>query len=260
MLAARQLGQAPDLVLIAQFWLGAVVMRGAGSTWNDIQDRKLDALVARTKARPLPAGEISVRAAFVFLLGQAGLGLCVLWPMGSFARWLGVFSLALVGLYPFMKRVTNYPQGVLGLTFAWGALMGFAAVMGDIPPAGIWLYAGAVLWVIGYDTIYALQDIEDDEIAGIGSTARAFKRSVREIVTALYAIAVICLLLALFQASAGWPSYLGLGGFALHLGFQGRALAPGLPAPEALRLFRANRFAGLILFFGLFMDAVLASL
>jgi 4-hydroxybenzoate polyprenyltransferase len=158
-------------------------------------------------------------------------------------------------VYPFMKRVTNHPQIVLGLAFAWGALMGFAAHLGAIPPAGFALYAGAILWVIGYDTIYALQDIEDDAIVGIGSTARAYGDRVRLFIAVMFAGTLALVGLALALSGSGPAGWLGLAAFAGHLGWQVAVLRRE-DAAQALRLFRANRDAGLLLFAGLFLDAI----
>ena len=152
-------------------------MRGAGSTYNDIIDRDIDAKVERTKWRPLASGRIDATAATVFLAAQCLAGLAVLLSFNGFTILLGFASLGVVGLYPFMKQISSWPQAVLGAAFAWGALVGWAAALGSLASAPLWLYLGAVFWTIGYDTIYAVQDIEDDAVAGIGSTARAFRRA-----------------------------------------------------------------------------------
>ncbi|MDE2467746.1 MAG: 4-hydroxybenzoate octaprenyltransferase, partial [Bradyrhizobium sp.] len=162
-LAAGVLGDVRQLPLvIVLFFVGAFVMRGAGCTWNDITDRDLDAKVERTRSRPIPAGQVSVAQAAAFLVVQALIGLVVLLQFNRFAVATGVASLVIVAIYPFMKRITWWPQIVLGLAFSWGALMGSAVTLGRIDAATIWLYAGAIAWVIGYDTIYAHQDAEDD--------------------------------------------------------------------------------------------------
>src|SRR3954471_21507356 len=162
------------LRVIVLFLIGAFVMRGAGCTWNDITDRDLDARVERTRSRPLPAGQVSVAQAFAFLVLQALIGLAVLLQFNRFAIMTGIASLVIVAVYPFMKRITYWPQVVLGLAFSWGALMGFAVAFGRIDAAALWLYAGSIAWVIGYDTIYAHQDTEDDALIGVKSTARLF--------------------------------------------------------------------------------------
>ncbi len=174
-LAAGVLGDIRQLPLVTVlFFVGAFVMRGAGCTWNDITDRDLDAKVERTRSRPIPAGQVSVAQAAAFLVVQALIGLVVLLQFNRFAVATGIASLVIVAIYPFMKRITWWPQIVLGLAFSWGALMGFAATLGRIDAAALWLYAGSISWVIGYDTIYAHQDAEDDALIGIKSTALLF--------------------------------------------------------------------------------------
>ena len=176
--AALAAGVARDLhglpMTVALFFVGAFVMRGAGCTWNDVTDRDLDARVERTRSRPIPAGQVSVRQALAFLVLQALIGLVVLLQFNRFAVLTGIASLLIVAAYPFMKRITYWPQIVLGLAFSWGALMGFAAMFGRIDATALALYAGSIAWVIGYDTIYAHQDTEDDALIGIKSTALLF--------------------------------------------------------------------------------------
>ena len=176
--AALASGIAHDLsrlpLWIALFFIGAFVMRGAGCTWNDITDRDLDARVERTRSRPIPAGQISVRQALAFMMAQALIGLVVLLQFNWFAVATGIASLVIVAIYPFMKRITWWPQLTLGLAFSWGALMGFAAAFARIDLTALLLYAGSISWVIGYDTIYAHQDAEDDALIGVKSTARLF--------------------------------------------------------------------------------------
>jgi 4-hydroxybenzoate polyprenyltransferase len=254
-LAATMGETFPNLLTLLLFLVGAIAMRGAGSTWNDISDRDLDAKVARTRARPIPSGQVSVRQAFAFLVLQSGIGLAVLLSFNGFAIVAGFASLLPVVIYPFMKRFTNHPQIVLGLAFAWGALMGFATELGHWPAAAYALYAGAILWVIGYDTIYALQDIEDDAIVGIGSTARAYGEKVRLFIAAMYAGTLLALGLALKFAGAGVAGWLGLLAFAGHLLWQVATLRRD-DARQALSLFRSNRDAGLLLFAGLALDAM----
>src|SRR5882757_8181432 len=174
-LAAGLAGDVRQLpVMLALFFAGAFVMRGAGCTWNDITDRDLDARVERTRSRPIPAGQVSVKQAFAFLVLQALIGLAVLLQFNRFAIMTGIASLIIVAVYPFMKRITWWPQAVLGLAFSWGALMGFAVTLGRIDLTAVVLYAGSIAWVIGYDTIYAHQDAEDDALIGIKSTALLF--------------------------------------------------------------------------------------
>lgn len=244
----------PDPVACLLFLIGAVAMRGAGSTYNDIVDRKLDARVERTRHRPLPSGQVSLRAAVAFVALQCLVGLLVLLQFNAFAIATGFASIGIVLLYPFMKRIIWLPQIVLGFAFAWGALMGWAAAFGSLAAAPVLLYAAAIAWTVGYDTIYALQDIEDDEIAGIKSSARLFGVHVRQAVAVCYAAAVVCLIGALVLAGAGPVAYAGLLAFALHLGWQVTRIDPADGA-GALRLFRSNRDAGFLLFAAMALDA-----
>ena len=251
---ARDISQLP--LNIALFFIGAFVMRGAGCTWNDITDRDLDAMVERTRSRPIPAGQVRVSQAFVFLVAQALIGLAVLLQFNRFAILTGIASLAIVAVYPFMKRITWWPQIVLGLAFSWGALMGFAVTLSRIDPTALALYAGSVAWVIGYDTIYAHQDAEDDALIGIKSTARLFAAKTHQALMVFYTLAVVLIGGALGMAGSGYPAWLGLAAFAVHLGWQIARLEIGDPA-LCLRLFRSNRDAGLLLLAGLLVDAVL---
>jgi 4-hydroxybenzoate polyprenyltransferase len=243
---------------IALFFIGAFAMRGAGCTWNDITDRDLDAKVERTRSRPIPAGQVSVSGAMVFLVAQALVGLLVLLQFNRFAVGTGIASLVIVAIYPFMKRITWWPQIVLGLAFSWGALMGFAVTLARLDLTALALYAGSIAWVIGYDTIYAHQDAEDDALIGIKSTALLFGERTHQALIVFYGLAVILIGVALALAGARLPAWLGLGGFAWHLVWQVRRLKIGDPA-LCLRLFRSNRDAGLLLFAGLLLDAVIAA-
>jgi 4-hydroxybenzoate polyprenyltransferase len=260
--AALAAGIAHDLrslpATLALFFVGAVVMRGAGCTWNDIADRKLDAQVERTRSRPIPAGQVSVRQAAAFLVLQALVGLAVLAQFNRFAVAVGIASLGTVAVYPFMKRVTYWPQVMLGLAFSWGALMGFAVILARIDMTALTLYAGSIAWVIGYDTIYAHQDAEDDVLVGIKSTALLFGDRTRLALAIFYGLAVVLIGAALMQAGVRWPAWIGLFVFAGHLAWQVRAVRIDDPA-LCLRLFKANRDAGLLLFAGLLADAVLRS-
>ena len=256
-LAAGVSGNISQLpVIIALFFVGAFVMRGAGCTWNDITDRDLDARVERTRSRPIPAGQVSVPQAAVFLVAQALIGLAVLLQFNRFAVATGIASLIIVAVYPFMKRITWWPQIVLGLAFSWGALMGFAVTLGRIDTTALSLYAGSVAWVIGYDTIYAHQDAEDDALIGIKSTALLFGARTRPALMAFYGLAVVLIGVALALAHARWPAWIGLIAFAAHLIWQIARLEIGDPA-LCLRLFKSNRDAGLLLFAGLLADAVM---
>jgi 4-hydroxybenzoate polyprenyltransferase len=251
---ARDDAQLPLVIVL--FFIGAFVMRGAGCTWNDITDRDLDARVERTRSRPIPAGQVSVPQAAVFLVAQALIGLMVLLQFNRFAVITGIASLVIVAVYPFMKRITWWPQIVLGLAFSWGALMGFAVTLGRIDVTALLLYAGSIAWVIGYDTIYAHQDAEDDALIGIKSTARLFGARTHRALVIFYGLAVILIGTALALAGAGFPAWIGLAAFAAHLVWQIRRLEISDPA-LCLRLFKSNRDAGLLLFAGLLVDAMM---
>jgi 4-hydroxybenzoate polyprenyltransferase len=251
---ARDVSGLPLTVLL--FFIGAFVMRGAGCTWNDITDRNLDTKVERTRSRPIPAGQVSVTQALLFLVLQALVGLVVLLQFNRFAIWTGIASLAIVAVYPFMKRITYWPQITLGLAFSWGALMGFAVTLGRLDAAALVLYAGSICWVIAYDTIYAHQDTEDDVLVGIKSTALLFGDKTKLALTIFYSAAVVLIGIALWLAGAGWPAALGLAAFAAHLAWQVRRLDISDSA-LCLRIFKSNRDAGLLLFAMLVIDAVL---
>ena len=256
-LACGVAGSLSSLPLVlALFLVGAFVMRGAGCTWNDITDRDLDARVERTRSRPIPAGQVSVPQAAAFLVVQALIGLAVLLQFNRFAVVTGIASLVIVAVYPFMKRITYWPQIVLGLAFSWGALMGFAVIIGRIDAPALWLYAGSIAWVIGYDTIYAHQDAEDDALIGIKSTALLFGARTRPALAAFYGSAVVLIGMALVSAAARWPAWIGLAVFAAHLVRQIVRLDISDPA-LCLRIFKSNRDAGLLLFAGLLADAAM---
>src|SRR5262249_24827617 len=244
----------PNLWHIVLFFIGAFAMRGAGCTWNDIVDRDLDARVERTRSRPIPSGQVSARQAAAFLILQAMIGLLVLLQFNDFSIPPGIASLAIVAVYPFMKRITYWPQIVLGLAFSWGALMGWTAAFGRLDAPAIVLYAGSIAWVIGYDTIYAHQDSEDDALAGLKSTALLFGERTKPMLAAFFALAVALIGIAGFGAGARLAFALGLAAFAVHLAWQVRRLDIGDPA-LCLKLFQSNRDAGLILFAGLALDA-----
>lgn len=259
-LAAIASGAAfPNPLHLLLFLVGAVAMRGAGSTYNDIADRDLDAQVERTRSRPLPSGQVRARHAALFLLAQTLVGLAVLLQFNGTAILIGIASLVPVAIYPFMKRIMPMPQAVLGLAFAWGALMGWVAVFGHLDAPAYLLYAGTIAWVIGYDTIYAVQDIEDDEMAGIRSSARTFGRGLKLAVGFCYAAAGLLVALAAWRAGIGPVGAFGVALFCGHLGRQVVQLEPRDGA-GALTLFRSNRDAGLILFAGLAADAAVQHL
>jgi 4-hydroxybenzoate polyprenyltransferase len=250
---AHDVSRLPFILVL--FLIGAFAMRGAGCTWNDITDRDLDARVERTRSRPIPAGQVSVAQAAVFLVLQALLGLAVLLQFSRFAVATGIASLVIVAVYPFMKRITYWPQIVLGLAFSWGALMGFAVMLGRIDTTALVLYAGSIAWVIGYDTIYAHQDTQDDALIGIKSTALLFGERTRPALMVFYGLAVVLIGVALALAGAGWMAWLGLAAFTVHLVSQIERLEIG-DAGLCLRIFKSNRNAGLLLFAGLLSDAI----
>jgi 4-hydroxybenzoate polyprenyltransferase len=249
---AHDLGRLP--AVLALFFLGAFAMRGAGCTWNDITDRDLDAKVERTRSRPIPAGQVSVKQALAFLVAQALVGLAVLLQFNRFAILTGIASLAVVAVYPFMKRVTWWPQVVLGLAFSWGALMGFAVLLWRIGLPALILYAGSIAWVIGYDTIYAHQDTEDDALIGVKSTARLFGANTHRALVVFYSLAVVLIGAAMWLCGVALAGWIGLAAFAVHLGWQIARLDISDPS-LCLRIFKSNRDAGLLLFAGLLLDA-----
>jgi len=244
----------PDPWHVLLFLIGAIVMRGAGCTWNDLVDRDIDGAVERTRSRPIPSGQITTKAAFVFLLAQAVVGLLVLLQFNSFTIGVGIASLAVVAIYPLMKRFTYWPQIFLGLAFSWGAFMGWAAVFGRLDVAPVLLYLGSIAWVIHYDTIYAHQDREDDALVGLKSTALLFGPRTKPMLALFSTIAVILIALAGWLAGAGIVFAIGLAGFAAHLAWQIRTIDIDDP-DHCLVLFKSNRDAGLILFAGLVLDA-----
>lgn len=257
-LAADAAGwRMPDPWHLALFLIGAVAMRGAGCTYNDIVDRDFDAQVARTRSRPIPSGQVSVRSAKIFLVLQALVGLAVLLQFNGPTILWGAASLAVVAAYPFAKRVTDWPQLVLGLAFSWGALVGWTAVFGTIGWPAVLVYAAAILWTIGYDTIYAHQDREDDEIIGVRSTARLFGGFTRTAIAVAYAGAVVLLAAAFALAGVGPAAHVGLVAFAGHLGWQLARLDTADPG-RCLALFRSNRLAGWLPFLGLLADMAVA--
>lgn len=241
------------------FLIGAIVMRGAGCTYNDIVDRDIDAAVARTRRRPIPSGRVSRSAAAAFLVAQALIGLAVLVQFDRFSIILGLCSLIPVAIYPFMKRITHFPQFVLGLSFSWGALMGWSVVLGRLDPPAFLIYIAAILWTFAYDTIYAHQDREDDALIDLGSTARFFERSTPKLLTVCYGAAVLLIGLAMYIADAKIIAFVGLAGFARQLAWQVEKFDAD-DGELCLRLFKSNRDAGLILTVGLVADSILKTM
>ncbi len=232
------------------FFIGAVAMRGAGCTFNDIVDHDIDMEVARTRSRPLPSGRVTRLQAKVFMVLQALAGLLVLLQFNGFSIFLGVFSLVFVAVYPFAKRFTDWPQFFLGLAFSWGALMGWSAEFGGVGMAAIVLYLGAIAWTVGYDTIYAYQDKEDDELIGVRSTARRFGEHPRPWLFGLYGLTVLLLCVSFATAGAGLLAFVGLLVATVMLFYQILVLDIH-DAAQCLALFKFNGVVGLIVFGGL---------
>lgn len=224
--------------------LGAIVMRGAGCVYNDIVDRDLDRQVARTAARPLASGAVSLKAAWVWLVALCLIGLVVLLQLRWEAQLVALGSLALVAAYPFMKRITWWPQAWLGLVFSWGAPVGWVAITGSVDPALLWLYAGTIFWVVGYDTIYAMQDREDDALVGIRSSALRLGGHIRGGVALFYLLTLIGWGMAIYSVRPQGQALIALVPAALHLAMQVATLKAD--GDNALDHFRSNRLAGLL--------------
>jgi 4-hydroxybenzoate polyprenyltransferase len=237
-------GMFSHWTLILWMMLGAIVMRGAGCVYNDIVDRDLDAKVARTASRPLASGAVSLKAAWAWLLILCAIGLVVLFQLNFNAQLLALESLILVAAYPFMKRITWWPQLWLGLVFSWGALVGWIAVAEHAQPAIFWLYGGTIFWVIGYDTIYAMQDREDDAMIGIRSSALRMGGHIREGVAICYALALIGWGMAIWSVRPQGQALIALAPAAFHLAFQVATLKKD--GSNALGQFRANKFTGML--------------
>ena len=251
---------AAALLLMPLFLVGAMSMRGAGCTYNDIVDVDLDEQVARTASRPIPSGRVSKRNAALFLIAQALIGCAILFllcsfmtPFNWFAFFLGVASLAIVALYPFAKRITDWPQLVLGLAFSWGALIGWAVVFGTLSAPPLLLYAGSILWTIGYDTIYAHQDREDDALVGVRSTARLFGENTKPALIALYSGTLVLIGLAYWLVDLSWLAYFGLAIGCSHMIWQIATLNIN-DADNCLKLFQSNKHFGWIIFAGLWLE------
>ena len=254
-LAGMRAEQFPSLWHIVLFFIGAFAMRGAGCTWNDLVDRNLDGQVERTRLRPIPSGQVTIVEAAVFMALQGLVGLLVLLQFNRYTVITGLASFSVIVIYPFMKRITYWPQIVLGLAFSWGALMGWPAAFGRLDWPALVLYAGSVFWVIGYDTIYAHQDREDDMMIGIKSTALLFRNKTRPMLAGFYAGAVVLIGIAGQMAGGQLIFVLGLIAFAAQLAWQVLRLDINDPA-HCLKLFRSNRNAGLILFAAMLLEAV----
>jgi 4-hydroxybenzoate polyprenyltransferase len=255
-LAGMHSDRFPNPWHIVLFFIGAFAMRGAGCTWNDLVDRDLDGRVERTRSRPIPSGQVTVAQATMFMVAQALVGFLVLIQFNRFTVAAGIASLLVVVIYPFMKRITYWPQIFLGLAFSWGALMGWPAEFGRLDWPALVLYAGSILWVIGYDTIYAHQDRDDDLLIGIKSTALLFGERTATMLSGFYAAAVALIAVAGFMAGGGMIFAIGLIAFAAHLAWQVSRLNIDDPA-HCLMLFKSNRDAGLILFGAMLLDAAI---
>ncbi len=244
---AAPAGGFPDPLLILLFGIGAVVMRGAGCTFNDIVDRDFDGRVARTRLRPIPSGQISVAQAVAWMVFLALIGLGILILLGPLAIWLGIGSLALIAAYPFMKRITWWPQAWLGLTFNWGALMGYAAATGRLDAAPALLYAAGIAWTLGYDTIYAHQDKDDDALIGVKSSARKLGADTRPWLFAFYALALAGFGAAGWAAGLGWLFWHVAVFAAAQLLWQAARVKIDEPA-DCLAKFKSNTWFGWLFF------------
>lgn len=256
--AAKQVGSFSWGTLLFHlflFFAGSVAMRGAGCTYNDLVDHKIDMAVTRTRSRPLPSGRVTRTQAKIFIVAQALAGLIVLLCFNSFAILLGLSSLIFVAIYPFAKRFTNWPQFFLGLAFSWGGLMGWAAQFGSLNAAPVLIYIAAIAWTVGYDTIYAHMDKDDDVAVGIGSTALLFGDRTHGALVALYGTALICLVLAFAVANINALGYVGLIAAAAMLFYQVRALDIG-NVEKCLALFKSNNRVGLLVFAGLILPLI----
>jgi 4-hydroxybenzoate polyprenyltransferase len=245
-LAGATFGRGPNLPLLLEFFVGAALMRAAGCGFNDIVDRDFDAKVARTAGRPIPSGQISVKQAWAFVIGCSLISLAILLTMGRLAIGLGVASLALVAAYPFMKRITWWPQAWLGLTFNWGALLGYAAATGRLDVSAVLLYVSGVFWTLGYDTIYAIQDLEDDALAGVKSSALRLGARAPRAIAGFYGVSLALVFATYVWANLGFLFVPVFAVYATHLLMQARRVQVDNPV-RALVLFKSNAGAGLIL-------------
>ena len=248
-------GGMPNLWYGLLFLIGALIMRGAGCTLNDLADRDFDAQVARTRSRPIPSGQVSVKAAFAFLILQCLAGLVILLQFNWPTVILGAASLVLVAIYPFMKRFTYWPQVFLGLAFNWGALVGWSAIHGAIAWPAVLLYLGGISWTLAYDTIYAHQDKEDDALIGVKSTALKFGTASVTWIAGFFILAFALIEASLWLAQARLLAHMGVAAAALHAAWQIARLDIDNPQ-NCLKLFRSNRDLGLLLLLGLLLDTL----
>ncbi|MEM7177273.1 MAG: 4-hydroxybenzoate octaprenyltransferase [Pseudomonadota bacterium] len=245
-----------DLWLFAASALGALLMRGAGCTWNDIQDRDIDAEVDRTQSRPIPSGQVSLTDAHLWLVAQALFAFVILLTFNSAAIWWGIAALVPVAIYPFAKRFTWWPQAVLGVAFNWGVLLMWAAHSGGIGLAPLYLYGAGIAWTLHYDTIYAHQDREDDAIIGVKSTARLFEEDTVLFLWIFTGVFAVLAILAVLFAEAGWASVIGVLAMAGFMAWQTRET--NIDDPQTcLEVFRATRWGGFMLFAGIMLDTVI---
>jgi 4-hydroxybenzoate polyprenyltransferase len=249
-------GGLPSPWYAVLFLIGAIIMRGAGCTLNDIADRNFDGRVERTRLRPIPSGQVSVASAFAFLILLCLLGLAVLLQFNWFTVFTGAASLVIVAVYPFMKRITFWPQAVLGLAFNWGALVGWTAVHGSLSPAPLLLYAGGIAWTLAYDTIYAHQDKEDDALIGLKSTALKFGDRTIWWLGLFFFLALALIDAAIWLSGGSIIAHAGVAGAAMHAAWQ-LARFDHANSARCLELFRSNRIFGLIITLGLLLDSLL---
>ena len=249
-------GGVPSPWYALLFLAGAVIMRGAGCTVNDIADRNFDGRVERTRLRPIPAGQVSVPQALAFLVLLCLLGLAVLLQFNWFTVFTGAASLVIVAIYPFMKRITYWPQAVLGLAFNWGALVGWAAIHGSLSLAPLLLYAGGISWTLAYDTIYAHQDKDDDAVIGLKSTALKFGDQSAWWLALFFALAIVLIDAAVWIAGGSLIAHVGVAGAAMQAAWQLARFQPD-NGPRCLELFRSNRIFGLIVTLGFLLDSLL---
>ncbi len=259
-LATNNWAPTPDVLgetlwLYLLFGIGAIVMRGEGCTFNDINDREFDAKVARTVDRPIPSGAVSVPQALLFMTFLLLIGLTVLLQLNHFAILVGVASLFLVAIYPFMKRITNWPQFALGLTFNWGAFLGWVAVRGDLHLPAVILYVAGICWTLGYDTIYAHQDKEDDLVVGVKSSALKLRDKTRPWLFVFYTATVILIAETGYLAGLSWPFYVALVLSALQLFWQARGVDIHDPA-DCLAKFKSNRIFCWIVLAGIVLGQI----